>query len=114
MREIHVELKAAVGVGGVSRTCDENLSTEGRFSWLNTLHTHTYTHCVCRDEDGGLVVDQAGGHRGLTFMMSSLSSSQRTKTLEQEDRGREVDRVTASWARRRERAALLVSLAFLT
>lgn len=49
-----------------------------------------------------------------TFMMSSRSSSQRTNTLEEDERGSEVDSVTASWARRRARAALLASFAFFT
>lgn len=49
-----------------------------------------------------------------TFMMSRRSSSQRTNTLEEEERGREVESVTASCANRRARAALLASLAFFT
>ncbi len=41
-----------------------------------------------------------------TFMTSSRSSSQRTKTEEEGDRGREVEREDTSWARRRALAAL--------
>lgn len=48
-----------------------------------------------------------------TFMTSSLSSSQRTNTLLPADNGREVDRVTASWASRLVRAGLLLSPAVL-
>ena len=44
---------------------------------------------------------------GLTFMMSSLSSSHLTKTLDEAERGRDVDRVTASWASRRALAAFV-------
>lgn len=47
-------------------------------------------------------------------MMSSRSSSQRTKTLDEDDSGNDVESVTASWARRLARAALFASLAFFT
>ena len=38
---------------------------------------------------------------GLTFIMSSLSSSQRTNTEEEGERGSELAREETSWARRR-------------
>lgn len=55
-----------------------------------------------------------GNKMNITFMMSSRSSSQRTKTLDEDERGSDVERVTASCARRRALAALLASLAFFT
>lgn len=46
-------------------------------------------------------------------MTSSRSSSQRTNTEEEEDRGRDVEREDTSWARRRALVALeAVALVF--
>lgn len=37
-----------------------------------------------------------GNKNNFTFIMSSRSSSQRTKTLDEDERGSDVERVTAS------------------
>ena len=70
-----------------------------------------------------------GGGRGVTgegwrgrvlvpcsepaFMMSSLSSSHLTKTEEEGERGREVERVATSWASLLARAALYMDTELL-
>lgn len=83
---------------------------------LCSCHSHLHSHHLLTGSCSGVRphVEEKDSRWNLTFMMSSLSSSQRTNTLDEDDRGREVDKVTASWARRRDRAALLVSLAFFT
>lgn len=45
LREINVKLKAAVGIGSISWTCDQNLQTaEAAPRRLSARFTHTHTH----------------------------------------------------------------------